>query len=492
MLVQRGLLASEITEYLSYRHSFLRVTQTLYPSVRLDTLPGQHYHLTQLPSHVNIDPTTGLSPTYQLVIRFDTNYRDFSKIDVQEAAASRFEVMHIPLATRFREPICAIVDRASTKWLGFLKVDLLNPHTDGLALLRGERIFTLLLRNKYVVGKIEKGFGFNSTSSSRKIKIQSPILTRYNSRHLLAKLIRLGYASSQVMEFVGVSKRIPEQDFAEITLVTEDTKNYLLSSPIFLEGERVTVTTPATPNSTQNLDAALTTSLIVKGLPMQHSQLQITAAVHKLLGAKNAVTITYNRAQSDEFGRHDGITTIRCLNSVVYTHWANRRSVPFLGKNIDFSPHRRSLVGASPSAAARQHDARPTCETLVDAIIAMQNSSWPAPSLEELEVTMKGVEARIDAPLSALGNGINIHMFQATFSLSAEINTHTIRTAEISTGIHNNHHPYLSEQLRHLTEAFGEYNRRMTAISSALLHGPPESTIALHHPFTIPEDTSIW
>jgi hypothetical protein len=75
------------------------------------------------------------------------------------------------------------------------------------------------------------------------------------------------------MEFVGVSKRTPEQDFAEITLVTEDTKSYLLSSPIFLEGERVTVTTPAPPNSTQNLDAALTTSLIIKGLPMQHSQL---------------------------------------------------------------------------------------------------------------------------------------------------------------------------------------------------------------------------
>jgi hypothetical protein len=122
------------------------------------------------------------------------------------------------------------------------------------------------------------------------------------------------------MEFVGVSKRTPEQDFAEITLVTEDTKSYLLSSPIFLEGERVTVTTPAPPNSTQNLDAALTTSLIIKGLPMQHSQLQITAAVHKLLGAKNVVTVIYNRTQSDEFRRHDGIATIRCLNSAVYTH----------------------------------------------------------------------------------------------------------------------------------------------------------------------------
>jgi hypothetical protein len=312
--------ASEITECLSYRHSFSRITQTLYPSIRPDTLPGQHYHLIQLPSHVNIDPTTGLSPTYQLIIRFDTNYRDFSKIDVQEAAASRFEVMRIPIATRFREPICAIVDRASTKWLGFLKVDLLNPHTDGLALLRGERIFMFLLRSEYVVGKIEKGFNFNSTSSSGKIKIQSLILTRYNSHHLLAELICLGYASGQVMEFVGISKQTPEQDFAEITLIAEDTKNYLLSSPIFLEGERVTVTTLAPSNSTQNLDAALTTSLIIKGLLMQHSQLQITATVHKLLGAKNVVTVTYNRAQSNEFGRHDGIATIRCLNSAVYTH----------------------------------------------------------------------------------------------------------------------------------------------------------------------------
>jgi hypothetical protein len=157
-----------------------------------------------------------------------------------------------------------------------------------------------------------------------------------------------------------------------------------------------------------------------------------------------------------------------------------------LGKSIDFSPHRRSLAGTSSSAATRQHDARPMRETLADAITTMQNSSRPAPSLEELEVTMKGVEARIDARLSALGNGINIHMSQATFSLSAEINAHTTRTAEISTGIHNNHHSHLSEQLRHLTEASGEYNRRMTAISSALLHGPPESAIALRHPSTIP------
>jgi hypothetical protein len=125
-----------------------------------------------------------------------------------------------------------------------------------------------LIKNEYVIGKVEKGFDFNSTSSSRKIKIQSPILTRYNSRHLLAELIRLGYASGHIMEFVGVSKRTPEQDFAEITLVAEETRTYLLTSPIFLEGERVLVSTPPPPNSTQNPEEALTTSLIVKDLPM--------------------------------------------------------------------------------------------------------------------------------------------------------------------------------------------------------------------------------
>lgn len=115
LLAQRGMPTSEITECLGYRHSFPRVPQTLYPSTRPDTLPGQYYHLTQIPSHINVDPTTGLSPTYQIVIRFDINYRDLSKHDVQEAATSRFEMMRIPLATLFREPICAIVDRASTK-----------------------------------------------------------------------------------------------------------------------------------------------------------------------------------------------------------------------------------------------------------------------------------------------------------------------------------------------------------------------------------------
>ena len=104
---------------------------------------------------------------------------------------------------------------------------------------------------------------------------------------------------------------------------------------------------------------------------------------------------------------------------------------------------------------------------------------------------MKGVEARLDAQLFVLGNGITTHMSQTTLSLSTEVNTHTTRTAEIATGIHNSHHAHLSEQLRHLTKASGEYNCYMTAISLALFHGPPKSAIALCNPSTIPEDNNI-
>lgn len=65
------------------------------------------------------------------------------KDDVQEVARARFEAMGIPLATRFREPVSALINRHTKTWLGFLKADLQNLERDAIALLKGDRIFTL-------------------------------------------------------------------------------------------------------------------------------------------------------------------------------------------------------------------------------------------------------------------------------------------------------------------------------------------------------------
>lgn len=76
----------------------------------------------------------------------------------------------------------AIVHPQTKKWLGFLKVDLLNPSIDGIALLQGHRIFTLQLQDlSYVIGKIEKGFEFSSTAANRRLTLASPVLARYAS-----------------------------------------------------------------------------------------------------------------------------------------------------------------------------------------------------------------------------------------------------------------------------------------------------------------------
>jgi hypothetical protein len=347
-----------------------------------------------------------------------------------------------------------------------------TPHIDGLALLKGERIFTLQLRNKYVIGKIEKGFDFKSTSISRKIRIQSSVLIKYTSRLLLAELIRLGYASGQTMEFVGVSKRLTEQDSIEITLVTEDTKTLLLRSFLFLEGEHVTVSLPATIQSPNFTADALTTTLLIKGLPIQQSQIQVIAVVHRLLGARNVVLVTFNCTQDDTLGRHDGIATVRCLNSAIYTHKVNRRAIPLLNKLVDFVPYCKSLAGSTPSTAVQLHDQRPAREALADAITAIQNNSRPASTFDEFQQTMRGVEERIDACLAILGAGINTYTSLSTETLGTDINVHTTRTADVTSITLATQQAYLIEQLHLLTDASEEYNKRMISISSALRLNP--------------------
>jgi hypothetical protein len=276
-----------------------------------------------------------------------------SKHEVQEAAAALLEMMRIPTSSRFQEPISAIVDQATSKWLGFIRVDLLNPLTDGLALLRGDWVFTLQLKQEFVIGKVEKGFEFQSITINKKLWIQSASFTKYNSRQLLSDLICLGYILGQQIEFAGISKRLPEQDFAKVTLITEETKPQLLQRSVSLVGERVIVSIPSCEPRPNLSPDALTTTLLMKGIPLDKSQIQVTAAIHRLMEVKNVLMVTYNRAENDELGRYDGLATIRCLNSMVHTHWVNRSDVHFLGKIVEFAPHKRSLAGSTPNSASR-------------------------------------------------------------------------------------------------------------------------------------------
>ena len=135
--------ASEIQEFHTCRHTFPHVPQQLLPFTRPDGLPDQYLHLIQIPHDISVDVNTGLSHSYQILIRFDFGYNEMTKSEVQDAAIARFEAMDIKLATRYRKHVSAIVHPHTKKWLGFFKVDLLNPSIDGIDLLKGEQIFIL-------------------------------------------------------------------------------------------------------------------------------------------------------------------------------------------------------------------------------------------------------------------------------------------------------------------------------------------------------------
>ena len=69
--------------------------------------------------------------------------------------------MKIPLETNLIEPIsilCMSVKRGGVKgvWTGIIKLHLLNPHIDGIALLTGLRAFILHLEPHSSVGSLGK------------------------------------------------------------------------------------------------------------------------------------------------------------------------------------------------------------------------------------------------------------------------------------------------------------------------------------------------
>ena len=148
--VTRGVSRIEATELEQVSISFPRIPQLLYPSQRPDGVPGQHYNLTQVPSEIPTDPSTCLSLDFQISIHFQLPNTPLFHNHVKEIVKNRLEFMNIPLGTNLIEPIsilCMSVKRGGEKgvWAGIIKLHLLHPETDGIAMLKGLRPFILQL-----------------------------------------------------------------------------------------------------------------------------------------------------------------------------------------------------------------------------------------------------------------------------------------------------------------------------------------------------------
>lgn len=172
--------------------------------------------------------------------------------------------------------------------------------------------------------------------------------------------------------------------------------------------------------------------------------------------------MSYNKAQDDALGRHDGAATIRCLNSAVYTNWCSRRTVPLLGKLVDFTPHYPSIAGTSPPESTRAQDHRSTREFIQEALTAFKNETPQGPSLSQLR---NSIQAGVDSLQHRLS------------SFSSEVNQHTTHTVEVAAAAQHAQHAHLLQQLQLLTTASSNYSQQMSGISTALFTGPLQQTL---------------
>ena len=208
--VTRGIPRDEATELESVCISFPRVPQLLYPSERADGLLGQHLNLTQLPFEIEIDPVSHLSLDFHVAIHFQLPNTPLFHNHVKQLVNDRLSTMKIPLGTHLIEPIsvlCMSSKRGGEKgvWAGIVKLHLLHPEVDGVALLKSLRPFIFNLEPHLSVGslgKVCKSYHSFSRHNNLSIKITSETWIGMTSHAIFLEVLENSFRMGHDFEIV--------------------------------------------------------------------------------------------------------------------------------------------------------------------------------------------------------------------------------------------------------------------------------------------------
>ena len=426
-----GTPPTEIHEFRMLRQAFPRTRQLLYPSERPDAVPGQHLHFTQVLMYEKISHDTGLTEGFHITIRFDGEYKSLNRREVKSACLDRLRIMHIPLGTTYSNPIDIGINTVTRNWAGFIKLHLLHPKIDGLALLRGERAFVMTMGDgESIIGKVEKGFELITKAKNMRPHLKGETIRNHEAVDILRTLMRDAYYDGREIEILSLTKSDTERDFAFITLTTEEAREDVLRNGLIYHSERLKVSLTKDKDIGNSSELKISTTLVANNLPQRESQSTITKALKRLFGDDNIAGITYgyNLNQGDD--RQSGWCHIQCLNAAVYTEWL-RKSAYILGRRVDFFPHKGSMDGTSPNPTAIRLAHAPVREVLAQKAQAMHNAaSSPLVSEKLFTKTIKDLVATVDDKLTTLTNNINLNTDKRIEASTETLTTH-------ATNIHN-------------------------------------------------------
>ena len=390
--ITRGISKVEATELEQVSVSFPRIPQLLYPNKRMDGIPGQHYNLTQVPSEIPIDPSTCLSLDFQISIHFQLPNTPLLHNHVKELVKNRLEFMNIPLGTNLIEPIsilCMSVKKGGEKgvWAGIIKLHLLHPERDGIAMLKGLRPFILQLDplpHLSTLGKVCKSYHAIARNNNLSVKITSDTLLGISPYALFCDVLENSFRRGHDFEVVDVQKST-SQNHAYIVAPTPLQAKKIQELHVSTHHEILEGQMKKGPNITleqKQRKEALTLTLY--NLPILMCIDTTSLEICKVLGTKNVVSIWFHKQDGV---RHNGSANVECLNPYVYRKFVGKE-IKIGVYHVEVAPHRRSLEGSEkpPKALLEKFGFNDTNTCLVDTIEAIQNQSQGETSATKSDV----------------------------------------------------------------------------------------------------------
>jgi hypothetical protein len=116
-LIRRGYRKNEAAEIHIAKISFPRIPQQKWPSARLDGRSGHHFHLTQVPSNVEVNPQTSFVLVYHILLNFAKPSITYSSQEITNMTKERLQKMDIELG-ELCEPLSPLRPCATRKPTG--------------------------------------------------------------------------------------------------------------------------------------------------------------------------------------------------------------------------------------------------------------------------------------------------------------------------------------------------------------------------------------
>ena len=204
--IEARLLPAEALELATATIAFSRVPQWVWPYARSDNIPGQQFHLTQIPFHVQINADTGMALTYHIMIYFKKPFKDYVSIEIVQLIAERLALMQLPTGD-ILDPIAPLCSTKSNKpWNGMIKLHLMSPTKDDHQLLTSKKVFALVLDGELKIGKIVKGYAATTYNDQLTVKIEGVALKDEPAYSVILQIVE----SSSRCSRAAMSWRLPK------------------------------------------------------------------------------------------------------------------------------------------------------------------------------------------------------------------------------------------------------------------------------------------